>query len=459
MHDAPAGPPAHRPPDGKAGLEFALAAAALVSGMTGAGLAAWALLALYALLGPVQAIRALALSWLFLSLSPALVGAAAEPAVGRHLVLGAATVSTGLRALSAPRPAIGAVEFCTLLLGACALLHAVVLSHAMEVSLLRGVSWLAAALVAAGGWTRLTAGERERLGWSLWCGLCAVVLAGLPLLASPAGYAPWGSDFQGVLRYPTLQGIAAALLGAWSIALLFERRRAPPALIAAAGASGVLVMLSGSRTAAVAMFAGVGISLLASALASGRPLALLPGLRSWRVHAFVAAALLAVAYGAGGIAAFLERGAVDPDRIHGAQLSLPESWLLARGHEIGAMLDNIRERPWTGIGFGVASLPAQSRVERGPFGIPVSSSVEKGVLPLALLEELGVLGLAVAVAWLGCFVCRAARGGAAALAVCLTILFINLGESVLMSPGGVGLACLILLGWAAADFPARFQED
>ena len=263
MHDAPAGPPAHRPADGKAGLGLALAAAALVSGMAGAGLAAWALLAFYALLGPVQAIRALALSWLFLSLSPALVGAAAEPAVGRHLVLGAAAVSTGLRALSAPRPGvISAVDLCTLLLGAYVLLHAVVLSHATEVSLLRGLSWLAAALVAAGGWARLTAGERERLGWSLWCGLCAVVLAGLPLLASPAGYAPWG-DFQGVLRYPTLQGIAAALLGAWSIALLFERRRAPLALIAVAAASGVLVMLSGSRTAAVAMFAGVGISLLA----------------------------------------------------------------------------------------------------------------------------------------------------------------------------------------------------
>ena len=369
-------------------------------------------------------------------------------------MLGAAAVSTGLRALSAPRPGvIGAVDLYTLLLGGYVLLHAALLSQAAEISALKGLSWLAAALVAAGGWTRLTARERDRLGWSLRCGLCAVVLAGLPLLASPIGYAalgPWGSDFQGVLRHPTLHGIAAALLGAWSIGLLFERRRAPLTLIAVAGASGVLVILSGSRTAAVAMFAGVGISLLASAIASGRPLALLPGLRSWRVHAFVTAALLAVAYGAGGIAAFLERGAVDTGRIHGAQLSLPESYLSARGQEIGLMLDNIRERPWTGIGFGVASTPERLRVERGPLGIPVSAPVEKGVLPLALLEELGVLGLAAAAAWVACLVRRAARGGAAALAVCLTILFINLGESVLMSPGGVGLACLILLGWAAA---------
>ena len=432
-----------------AGLEFGLAAAALVLGLAGAGLAAWAPLALYALLGPVQAIRALALSWLFAALNPALVGAAAEPAAGRYLVLGAAAVATGLRALSVRRPGvIGPVELYTLLLGTGVLAHSALLSEASTISVLKGLSWLAAALVAAGAWTRLTPGERDRLGRSLLLGLCAVVLAGVPLLASPAGYLPSG-DFQGVLRYPTLYGITAALIGAWSTARLFERRRAPLALMAMSGSSGVLVMLSGSRTAALGMLAGVAVGLAATALAAVRPLAALPGLRSWRLRAFVAAALLAAVYGAGDIAAFLDRGTVDPG-IPAARRSVLENYLSARGALIGPMLDNIRERPWTGIGFGVASLPARARVERTAFGIPVSAPVEKGVLPLALLEELGVFGLAAAVAWMWCFVRRAARRGAAAMAVCLTILFINLGESVLMSPGGIGMVCLILFGWAAA---------
>ena len=447
MDDAPVGPAAHRPPDRTAWLEPTLAATALALGVTGAGLAAWAVLALYALLGRVQAIRALALSWLFASFNPALVSAAAEAAVGRYLVLGAAAASTGLRALSAPRwGVVGVVELYTLLFGAYVLAHAALISQAAAVSVLKGLSWLAAALVAVGGWTRLTAGERERLGRSLLLGLCAVVIGGLPLLASPAGYAPSGSDFRGVLRYPTLYGIAAALLGAWSTALLFERRRPPLALLAVAGSSGLAVVLSSSGTAAVALFAGVAASLLAAALASRRPLEALPGLRSWRPHAFVAAALLAF-YGSGGSAAFLDSLVpLDPGR---SGASVLDHYVVARGREIGAMLDNIRDDPWTGIGFGVASTPDGFRVRHGLLGIPAAAPVEKGVLPLALLEELGVLGLAAAAAWVACLVRRAARGGVAALAVCLTILLINLGESVLMSPGGTGLLCLVLLGWAA----------
>ena len=455
MDDTPAEPSGLRLPDRTAWLECALAAAALALGVVGAGFAAWAVLAIYALLGRVQAIRALALSWLFASLNPALVDVAADAALGRYLVLGAAAASTGLRALSAPRRGvISVVELCTLALGACVLLHAALLSQAASISALKGLSWLAAALVAVGGWTRLTAGERDRLGRSLLIGLGAVVIGGLPLLASPAGYASWGPDFRGMLRHPTQYGVAAALLGAWSAALLFERRRPPLALMAVAGCSSLAVVLSGSRVAAVATFAGVAAGLLAVALASGRPLAALPGLRSWRLRAFVAAALLAAVYGAGDIAAFLDRrGADDPGRFR-AQSSVLETvldhYMDSRGREVSAMLENIRGDPWAGIGFGVASRPERFRVERGPFGIPVSAPVEKGVLPLALLEELGMLGLAAAAVWVACLVRRAARRGVAALAVCLTILFINLGESVLMSPGGVGLACLILLGWAAA---------
>ena len=450
MLDAPVGPAARWPLDRTVWLELTPAAAALVLGILGAGLAAWAVLAFYALLGRVQAIRALALSWLFASFNPELVSVAAEAAVGRYLVLGAAAASTGVRALSAPRPGvISVVELYTLLLGAYALLHAAMLSQAAEISALKSLSWLAAALVAVGGWTRLTAGERERLGRSLLLGLCAVVIGGLPLLALPAGYAPWGGRFPGLLRNPTLYGIAAALLGAWSTALLFERRRAPPALLAVAGCSGLAVLLSLSRTAAVAMFAGVAAGLLAATLASGRPLAALPGLRSWRLHAFVAAALLAFVY-AGGVAAFLDGFGAAGRARSGAQPSALDHYLIARGREIGAMLDNIRDDPWTGIGFGVASTPERFLVERGWLGIPVSAPVEKGVLPLALLEELGVIGLAAAAAWVACLVRRAARRGAAPLAVCLTILFMNLGESVLMSPGGAGLLCLVLLGWAAA---------
>ncbi len=447
MHDAPGAP---RRAAENAWLERSLAAAALALGAAGAGLAAWAALAVYALLGPVQAIRALALSWLFASLNPALVNTAAAAAAGRYLVLGAAAVSTGLRARAARRPgALNVVDLWTLLLGAYVLAHSALLSPKAAVSVLKGASWLAAALVAVGGWTKLTAGERERLGRSLLLGLGAVVLAGLPLVAWPAAYMPIAPGFRGPLNHPAQYGIAAALLGAWATARLFEHRRPPPALMALAGACGALAVLAVARTAAVAMVAGVAAALLAAPLAVGRAPASLPGLRSWRLRAFIAVAALAVVSRTGDIATFVDGG-----RLAGLRpaehVFLLDSFLDSRDIVTGPMLANIRANPWTGIGFGLASAPERTPVARGPFGIPVSAPVEKGVLPLALLEELGVFGLAAAVAWLGCLVRRAARAGPARLAVCLTIVLINLGESVLMSPGGMGLACLILLGWAAA---------
>jgi len=65
------------------------------------------------------------------------------------------------------------------------------------------------------------------------------------------------------------------------------------------------------------------------------------------------------------------------------------------------MLENIATDPWRGIGYGIASESQSLVVNRDPlFGLPVSAPVEKGIMPLAILEELGVLGFGVFVLWL-----------------------------------------------------------
>ena len=71
-------------------------------------------------------------------------------------------------------------------------------------------------------------------------------------------------------------------------------------------------------------------------------------------------------------------------------------------------------------------------------------------MPLAVLEEVGIPGLLFVLLWIWIVFRRSALGGMAPLAVVMTVLLINLGESVLFSPGGMGLLQLILLGWAFA---------
>ena len=141
----------------------------------------------------------------------------------------------------------------------------------------------------------------------------------------------------------------------------------------------------------------------------------------------------------------------------GALGGLIETYAASRGELVATMWDNVRGDPWRGIGFGIASAPDFMWVERnGAYGLPVSAAVEKGLLPLAILEEVGMLGLLAVAAWVWMLVRRSAVHGIPPLAVCLTVLAMNLSESMLFSPGGMGLLCMILVGWgASAAHPRR----
>ena len=103
-----------------------------------------------------------------------------------------------------------------------------------------------------------------------------------------------------------------------------------------------------------------------------------------------------------------------------------------------------------GIGFGLAADTSTMEVQRMPFlDLPTSASVEKGVMPLAVLEELGLPGFLAVAAWLVMLLRRSARGGLIATAVFCTAVLTNMGEAMLFSPGGMGLLVLVLMCWAA----------
>jgi len=112
-------------------------------------------------------------------------------------------------------------------------------------------------------------------------------------------------------------------------------------------------------------------------------------------------------------------------------------------------VENIEADPFIGIGFGIPSFAADLIIERDPLsGLPLSASIEKGVLPVAVLEELGVVGFVAFVGWLMLLFRVILHRGFAPLSVVITILMINLGESTLFSPGGMGMLSLVLIGWA-----------
>jgi hypothetical protein len=102
---------------------------------------------------------------------------------------------------------------------------------------------------------------------------------------------------------------------------------------------------------------------------------------------------------------------------------------------------NFWEKPITGIGFGAPSDPIRfaRQLERGPYGIPLSASVEKGFMPTAVLEETGLIGAVLTIALLIFLFMPAVQHPDPTLFwVMATCLLLNLGEMVFFSVGGMG---------------------
>jgi hypothetical protein len=133
--------------------------------------------------------------------------------------------------------------------------------------------------------------------------------------------------------------------------------------------------------------------------------------------------------------------------------SLLEQGMATRQNLIDTMSENIRRFPLSGIGFGVGSTPElRSNVRRDPIlGIPIMATVEKGVLPLMILEELGIpLGFLVYF-WIVLLAICATRGGMLTVAVFMATMLTNIAEAAFLSPGGVGLLTIVLVAWAATE--------
>lgn len=418
-------------------------------------------IAAYALLGRAHAIRALALSWLFTMLSSGVAPAAGAASVGRYAVIVAAAVSVVLHGGAFARNLkIKPFTLGTILLGLFIVCHSLVFSPIPEVSILKAVSWTVAMATLISAWLGLSDDAREEVSQQLFWGLVLIMVVSLPLAATSLGYLRNSSGLQGILNHPQSFGPTMALLGSWAAARLFGEARPPWWLVGIVAACLICVLLSEARTAGLALIAGVTLSILFAPSFARRPrLHLAPGLRSARVWSVIGVVFVTGLVMAPTLADTFQHyitksGRADADGLF-------DAFDRSRGRLIETMQDNIAERPLTGIGFGIASQPELMVVERDSIlGLPTGASIEKGVVPLAVLEEIGIVGAALVAFWVLALLRRSARGGIAQFSVCLTALLLNLGEATLFSPGGLGLLPMILFGWASAMGPSgrRYRD-
>lgn len=419
------------------------------------------MLAVYALFGRAHAIRALGISWFFTMLSPGLGPEEVSfSSVGRYIILAAATISVFFRngfSGSRLKFEISKSVLFSLIVGAFFIIHAIFISPIPDVSILKALTWSVTFAILLSAWNGMSAGERHSTERQIFYALIFLMLISLPLLGMGLGYMRNGVAFQGVLNHPQAFGPVMALLAAWLGSQILARVPSPLYLLLLFFLAVILIVLSATRTAGVALVLGFGSALLAGrVMARQRLRDYLPGFRNTRVRWMLAVvtvgAVISSPFWFAHLGGYIAKG-TDNVTVAGAYEE-------SRGFLIDGMLNNIDAHPLRGIGFGLASDPSVMVVDRDPvLGLPTGAPIEKGVTYLAVWEEVGLFGFLLVLAWLWMVVRRSARyGGMAALAVCLTALFMNFGESTLFSPGGMGMLSLILIAWATSGGSNQSKE-
>ncbi|TAK53553.1 MAG: hypothetical protein EPO25_10255 [Gammaproteobacteria bacterium] len=410
----------------------------------------FAALACYALLGRARAIQALLLSWLFVMLNPGISPTPSVAGVGRYGVLLCAAISVLLRSGILTRHfRMHPMTRATMLLGGFFVFHSIATSPFVDVSVLKSASWMIATSTLISGWHSLSVDEHKTLSTQVFVGLTILMLCSLPFLLLPQGYLVNGTGFQGVLSHPQAFGPTMALLGAWAVGHIVGNRSETWYFTVLGATCLSLIVASEARTAGFGLILGCMFAVIITPLLSrSRTRVVLRGLLSRRVQIL----LLILLAGAAMAWPLLESRMVQYVEKRSEADDASEAYQISRGGLIQQMWINIQHRPLLGIGFGIASSPNQMVVEREPvLGFPVSAAIEKGVLPLAVLEEVGVIGALAVAVWLFTLLRRSASGGVITMAVVMTVLSMNMGESTLFSPGGFGLLPLALLGWAASS--------
>lgn len=409
----------------------------------------------YALLGRRQAVLALVLLWFFNNFTHAFGFPPGAAGLFRHFTVFAAALSVFVIHIGEPpRSRTPQLLAWTGMLTVLLISHSFLCSTMPDISVLKAISFSMTILSLLTAWSRLSPQQRAVTENQLWGTLYGIAVLSMPLVFSSRGYFKNSRGFQGLMEHPQAFGPTMAFVAVWLFSTWLTDHRMRFTLKAVLGVAVAGIYLSAARIGAVVLVVGV-----TAAIAAGPFTALMnqsarvPRLLKRRLGIAITGmtVLLAVAgpFVAEKFQQFLAKT--------GKSTSAVEAAWESRGQLIEAMQANIRERPLTGIGLGVASSPEQFwAIARDPiFGLPIMATVEKGVLPVAIVEELGWPLALLYAPWFLALLLMAVRAGPRYAGVCAAALTMNISEAVFFSPGGGGLIVQILVTMAATAPPAR----
>lgn len=402
------------------------------------------ILAAYATSGPKQIVQAFALTWLFTMFNPGIAPYPSYSSFFRYFILLSGLISLVSRGLFLK--SLKGFTLLTFGLGVFFIIHSALFSSMPLISIAKSLNWTFSIVILLVAWSSLDNKNRVEMQHWIYMLLALTLIASVPFLAfTSIGFLRNSTGFQGVLNHPQAFGISAALLAAIVVGNFLRSKKFSLLLVLLLILSISFVFISESRTCGIALAFGSMISIPVTSIIEKQKftnVAPILKARSFYLFLFVLsfAALIVHQPLVDMVISFISKS----NRIEFS--NIVDAFALSRSILYESMLNNISKFPVFGIGFGVPSIPDQLSIQVDPvFGLPIAASVEKGVVPLAILEEVGFPGFLFTGVWCCMLLKRAAINGIVAVNVSIVALLINLGESVLFSPGGMGMVILILL--------------
>src|SRR5208337_966502 len=352
----------------------------------------YVLLALYALRGRFEALVALMICWFYNLANPDFFPESGLSVAGRYIVIFVCALSVFTRPIGRISIQQSHIFLWSLVFSVYIVFHSLAFSAQPTISLLKSIIWILAWFTASLGSASLSTEESNKLGDHLLFILSAVAILSFALFLTAGAHMPGYEDLlRGALAHSQELGVSMACVAVWSLIRALSYPEPPLGLLALFSLALLLIFLSGSRTS---LLSGLGAFALVTGAATIRQDGCLPGLSSKRM---LGIGLLCFLLALIQYETIWHQVETFMDKRSG-QAELEDKYRASRGGLIEAMLSNIQADPIFGIGFGIASVPADMEINY-VWDIPVGAPIEKGVTPIAVLEELGLLGFCLFCGW------------------------------------------------------------
>ena len=242
--------------------------------------------------------------------------------------------------------------------------------------------------------------------------------------------------FGGITNHSQAFSPVLAATGAWALCdMLFVERRFDWMHLAVIGLSIPMLYMTRSRLALLVMVVTCGVVtfyLLNAIRVSQRVKA-----RATSTMILGALALIVAAFVMQSRSQGMSKWLRKTKDLGGDNRSLSEAVTESRMGAIEMMMEDYKRNPVLGMGFQVT--PMVRDLVKHSKGLVFSAPIEKGILPLMVLSETGILGSVAFVTFLICFYAGCSIKKLRTTATLFTILLTtNMGEATFFSPGNTG---------------------